>query len=628
MGKRKKKSDSPSPGRRKGRAVRLRPANPFDLIRLLAESQNDPRKAMAELVQNSLDAGARNITITRMRRRGEPVVTIRDDGQGVFPDLERPEALERIATNIGRSFKMNLSPRERRKQMMLGKYGIGILGFWSLGREMEMRTRVAASEIWALRLVRNKPTAEVLRVPQQRIQFSGETWTELVIRGVRAGASRQISGRRLGDYLASELRGQLLERKVKLHILDRMARGTALKDFKVVPQRFRGHSILKIPRLEIPGFSPARVELYFVEDAEDRRPAVALTCGGAVVNDDLAGLEGRDLDHPPWASGCLEGVVEFPDLEVAPATRRGFQPGPAAEALLAAIRSIEPELFKLLDSEKEKRRAEEDQNLAREIRKVFRPLAKNLPQYDFFEITSEARDRGEDSRSGGERLGRASGEEASPGDAGEGAESSSEVVEEGGEPDPGEEILPPGPLARAHILPRKSRLLPGASRAFQARAVDENGRPIPEGISYYWKLQEGGGILSPRESRATFKAPEEPGEVKIAVEAWQGVQVARAEAEVDVVERLSGEMPDAGIPDPERVFDRAGDWRSRMAGRRWQYNAAHPDYQAVANDTRRRFRYLVHLFAKEIVLRNYGEPKDERLLERVVEVLTHIRPRL
>jgi hypothetical protein len=48
----------------------------------------------------------------------------------------------------------------------------------------------------------------------------------------------------------------------------------------------------------------------------------------------------------------------------------------------------------------------------------------------------------------------------------------------------------------------------------------------------------------------------------------------------------------------------------------------------VADDPRRRFRYLVHLFAKEIVLWNYGEAKDERLLERMVEVLTHIKPRV
>ncbi len=36
-----------------GRNVRLRPANSFDLIRLIALSQSDPRKAVAELVQNS-----------------------------------------------------------------------------------------------------------------------------------------------------------------------------------------------------------------------------------------------------------------------------------------------------------------------------------------------------------------------------------------------------------------------------------------------------------------------------------------------------------------------------------------------------------------------------------------------
>ncbi len=40
---------------------RLRAADPFELIRWLARSQHDPRKALAELVQNSLDAGATHI---------------------------------------------------------------------------------------------------------------------------------------------------------------------------------------------------------------------------------------------------------------------------------------------------------------------------------------------------------------------------------------------------------------------------------------------------------------------------------------------------------------------------------------------------------------------------------------
>ena len=91
------------------------------------------------------------------------------------------------------------------------------------------------------------------------------------------------------------------------------------------------------------------------------------------------------------------------------------------------------------------------------------------------------------------------------------------------------------------------------------------------------------------------------------------------------MEQLSGNRSDAGIPEPKRAYDPAGDWRSRVRGRCWEYNAAHRDYQSVVDDPKRRFRYLVHLFAKEMVLRNYGEAKDERLLERVVEVLTHIQ---
>ncbi|HVN84281.1 MAG TPA: ATP-binding protein [Candidatus Binatia bacterium] len=67
----------------------LRPADPFELIRWLARSQNDPRKALAELVQNSLDAGARTVQIVRARARGVTALHVLDDGGGVLPELAR-----------------------------------------------------------------------------------------------------------------------------------------------------------------------------------------------------------------------------------------------------------------------------------------------------------------------------------------------------------------------------------------------------------------------------------------------------------------------------------------------------------------------------------------------------------
>jgi hypothetical protein len=127
------------------RTLVLRPADPFDLIRWLARSQSNPRKAVAELVQNSIDAQARHVTVERRRLRGGPALVVRDDGEGVLPALGREEALRFIATNIGSSRKRNLSPEERRQLVITGRYGVGLLGFWSIGRWMEIRSRCGGS---------------------------------------------------------------------------------------------------------------------------------------------------------------------------------------------------------------------------------------------------------------------------------------------------------------------------------------------------------------------------------------------------------------------------------------------------------------------------------------------------
>ena len=80
---------------------RLRPHDPFELIRWLALSQPDPRKALAELVQNSLDASATRVRVTRRRERKAPCLFILDNGEGIIPELDRPEALKYIADDPG-----------------------------------------------------------------------------------------------------------------------------------------------------------------------------------------------------------------------------------------------------------------------------------------------------------------------------------------------------------------------------------------------------------------------------------------------------------------------------------------------------------------------------------------------
>src|SRR2546425_3561360 len=182
------------------RTGRLRAADPFELIRWLARSQPDPRKALAELVQNSLDAGARKIGVTRLREHGVTALHVLDDGEGVIPELARAEALTYIATHVGYSRKRDLTPEQRRELMTQGKYGIGLLGFWAIGEVLEMRTQLLNEPPYVLRLFEDSPRYEIDRL-RTRLAF-GDRYTEIVVRSLHRPALASLSARLICDYLA------------------------------------------------------------------------------------------------------------------------------------------------------------------------------------------------------------------------------------------------------------------------------------------------------------------------------------------------------------------------------------------------------------------------------------------
>src|SRR6188472_3025886 len=62
---------------------RLKIGDDWNAITIIALSQSSPLKAIAELVENSIDAKARTIVITRGREHGQHFLAIRDDGEGV-----------------------------------------------------------------------------------------------------------------------------------------------------------------------------------------------------------------------------------------------------------------------------------------------------------------------------------------------------------------------------------------------------------------------------------------------------------------------------------------------------------------------------------------------------------------
>jgi len=68
-----------SPGGQAGRG-KLRIGNDWNAITIIALSQSNPLKAIAEFVGNSIDARADTVTIVRGRREGTNHLEVRDNG--------------------------------------------------------------------------------------------------------------------------------------------------------------------------------------------------------------------------------------------------------------------------------------------------------------------------------------------------------------------------------------------------------------------------------------------------------------------------------------------------------------------------------------------------------------------
>lgn len=589
---------------------RLKAHDPFELIRWLAMSQPDPRKALAELIQNSLDAGARRIRVIRLRERGLPCLRIQDDGEGVIPEMARSEALRYIATHIGHSLKRSLSPKERLDLMTQGQYGIGLLGFWSLGATLEIRTSIPGDRAHRLVLHRDRP--DFLIEPLRGRLPLDERFTEVLVAGLHREAMGALVARRAAEYLAAELRGQLLAREVDLVIEDRMSRGRAQKIVSVRPPRFLGDRIEGLSEVAVPGHPPVRLEIYLSGEPEDGGGprGIAVYSTGTLVAAGFHDLAALALDHSPWTDHRLSGLVDFPGFSVAPGSRRGVLPDEAAGAFAAALIPLEPVLTGVLES-LERRRAEElDRTLIRDLQRAFRDFHRQRPRYAMLPVQAE-RDQ-----SGG------------------GADS----LAVGGtipiEPEaasmprtPPADLLPAGPLARVRLTPSPLRLECRGTRRARAEPVDSEGRVVEDPVEFSWHLSGAVGTLAVLEGGAgravILTAGDDPAEGRLTVTARSGDREASAEVVVEVLAEIPSRGAVEGIPEPELVDHPGAAWRSRMIEGRWQVNVGHAEYRAIADRAGLKLRYLAMLFAKEIVLLSSRDPRLEKPLEQLVEVAAY-----
>jgi len=357
-----------------------------------------------------------------------------------------------------------------------------------------------------------------------------------------------------------------------------------------------------------------RLEIYYAGDAPADGDAGGLSVysAGTLVAEGFHQLASLGLDRAPWTDARLAGMVDFPAFRVAPGSRRGVILDEAAGAFAGALASVEPVLSGLLETYERRREAELDRHLIRDLQRAFRNFYRHRPRYAMLPVRA-----GQDAGAGADEAsepGAGTGGEA--GDAGE------------REPDAGStesprDLLPPGPLAAVRLIPAQVRVLCGARKTVRAVGLDAGGRPVEAPVEYAWRLEGPVGSLEPVDGatdRVTILGTDAPARGSIEVVARAGEAEALASTDVEVLEELPGGRPGEGIPEPELVDQPGAAWRSRMVDGRWQVNAGHRDYRAIAERPALKLRYLAMLFAKEVVLRSVQDPRLERPLEQMVEV--------
>ena len=578
---------------------KLRIGNDWNAITIIALSQSNPLKAVAELVENSIDARATNVTIVRGRSEGRHYLEVRDNGQGIPRDAAGHPDFRYVATHICDSVKQRL--KLEGAAGLQGEFGIGLLSFWTLGEELTLTSTGVDGRAWQMVMRKGDPSYSI-KIKRALFVESG---TQLRIARLLDGI-RSLSGEKIQWYLAAELRDRIRHTLVRITVIDKIAR----KQYAVEPRQYEGRLLHQLPTIRAT-LGDVYVELYMNEPVETNR--VALFRHGTRVFEDISVVD--ELAKAPWTTRYLQGHIDAPFINLTPGTRSGIVRDEAYSALLDALQPLEEKLIEMFDAQ---RRAEDEQasrELLHTIQRAFREAFLALPaeEYDWFDIRSRA-----ERRSGSSRREIDSGEELMVG----APESETGTVKQR------QFFEYAGPLFSVVVSPASSVVRVGEQRSLRALPYDRSRRRVETDLTFVWEIVEGKGALDHRHDQAvSFLAPAEPGLVRVRVSVRQGDIERSGEGLITVTHELlpqvgSTMVESSGLPGYTFESAPGESWRSRFDSTRniIVVNNGHRDFVYAARSKSLKLRYLVRLYSKELVLRNFvGLPPDQ-LLERMVEL--------
>lgn len=605
-------------------------------------------KAIAEFVENSIDAGAKNITITRFRQRGESYLSIQDDGKGVpLNELGEPD-FRYVATHICDSLKRQI--KQQGQSGIQGEFGIGLLSFWTVGQTLSMICGDRDGRMFEMRMASGDPAFTIAN-KRSLLPIAG---TKLTIGPLLPGI-RHLSGEKIQWYLAGELRERIRQNGIQLQIHDRLSR----QELNVVPREFTGQLLRQLPPVRCK-LGECYVEIYLSEPQPNQQ--VGLSKSGTRVLESLTQIE--LFERAPWTSGYFVGVIDAPFLNLTPGTRLGVIRDEAFAEWVESMAGLEAHLLELIEQQQQLASERASRDTFKAIQRAFREALLALPEeeYDWFDIygLGQAKAKRPVANKTAASLSNLDDSTARtpdsawhpPGFVVPGANAShsadeltnpdplAEEIEENPTPEPQQKSFfeHAGPLHSVRISPASCTMRVGTSRTFQARPRDKSGREVLDNLGYDWQIAEGQAELESLDSASlSFTAPAEPQLLKLRVTVTQPEVTSRrstrsediavtAEALITVTdsmlpERTTNESK-RGLPD--YTFDKQPGqlWRSRFDAEQnlIVINSGHRDFVYASRQKTLKLRYICRLFAKELVLQNFPGLSADQLLERMIEL--------
>ena len=582
---------------------KLKIGDDWNAITIIALSQNNPLKAIAEFVENSIDAGAKNISIIRGKEKGEIYLRIVDDGEGI-------KDLKYVATHIGDSIKRKL--KKAGAKGIQGEFGIGLLSFWTVGKELALTTAPGGENPSRMKLVSGNPGYSISPV-NHLFTING---TEALIKPVLPGV-RSLSGERLQAYLASELRDRIIRNSVSIRIYDKLSR----KQLDVEPRKFHGRLLHDLPELRSP-FGDIYCELYLNEPSPDNE--LGLYKLGTRIIPAISKLDA--FNEHPWNSPYLEGIIDCSFLQLTPGTRDGVILDDKFSNFCDSLSPLSEFLKLRIEEQKLAEEEKASSAILTRIAKAFREAFVYLADLDYSWLDMKKR--------GGSCPGQSGKNVNAPIDDETGV--AINALGEEHEESPQKEFFEyPGPLYKTAIVPAKTIIAVNSLKKFKAVCKDKKGKEIDHGLIVEWEVSAGHGNLKTEGPFCEFTAGPEPEGASLKVTASDGKTQCSAEAVITVTAELidkKEQSGNAGKGLPGYTYLKApGElWRSKYDPERnlITINNGHSDFVYASKLRNRQLKYIAKLFAKEMVLFNFPGAGPEESLERMSELLLYIEENL